>query len=201
MTGMFFKKILKDIRKETFLEINRYFIFHLKKKSNQKLHCINFNQNRDRIKSNRHAFTQNLRQQQTHSSTRLVFIYLLVTFKWILSLVFANRSDLQPPESPSGESTILRPPPLPIAESMSQHVRHPSGSSRVGTALSDAGSISSSGSFQSAASMQSDQSMHSIHSHSSMQSVHGQQAHQGTSSFRSANQSCSGNEEYIIRHC
>lgn len=144
-------------------------VFQEDTKRHPKRNVFGNQSNRDRIKSNRHAFTQNLRQQQTHFST----------------------SDLQPPESPSGESTILRPPPLPIAESMSQHVRHPSGSSRVGTALSDAGSISSSGSFQSAASMQSDQSMHSIHSHSSMQSVHGQQAHQGTSSFRSANQSCS----------
>ena len=46
---------------------------------------------------------------------------------------------------------MLRPPPLPATESMPQHTRHPSGSSRVGTALSDTGSISSSGSFQSAA--------------------------------------------------
>ena len=88
---------------------------------------------------------------------------------------------------------MLRPPPLPTAESMPQHSRHPSGSSRVGTALSDTGSISSSGSFQSAASMQSDQSMHSIQSHNSMQSVHGgQQSQQTPSSFRSSNQSCSG---------
>jgi hypothetical protein len=90
---------------------------------------------------------------------------------------------------------MLRPPPLPTTESMPQHSRHPSGSSRVGTALSDTGSISSSGSFQSAASMQSDQSMHSIHSHNSMQSVHGQQTQQATPTFRSSNQSCSGNEK------
>ncbi|KAI9559700.1 hypothetical protein GHT06_013705 [Daphnia sinensis] len=144
-------------------------VFQEDTKRHPKRNAFGNQSNRDRIKSNRHAFTQSLRQQQANSSS----------------------SDLQPPESPSGESAILRPPPLPITESMSQHVRHPSGSSRVGTALSDAGSISSSGSFQSAASMQSDQSMHSIHSHSSMQSVHGQQAHQGTSSFRSASQSCS----------
>lgn len=87
---------------------------------------------------------------------------------------------------------MLRPPNMPTTESMPQPTRHPSGSSRVGTAFSDTGSISSSGSFQSAASMQSDQSMHSIHSHNSMQSLHGQQAQQ-TSTFRSSSQACSGN--------
>lgn len=94
------------------------------------------------------------------------------------------------PESPSGEPPMLRPPAMPSSETASQHSRHPSGSSRVGTALSDTGSISSSGSFQSAASMQSDQSMQSIQSHSSMQSAHSQQAQQAGSTFRSSTQTC-----------
>lgn len=96
---------------------------------------------------------------------------------------------------------MLRPPQLPTTESVSSHhSRHPSGSSRVGTALSDTGSISSSGSFQSAASMQSDQSMHSIQSHNSMQSAHGQPTQQN-SSFRSSNQPCTGTslkKDYIF---
>ncbi|EFX79971.1 hypothetical protein DAPPUDRAFT_346996 [Daphnia pulex] len=136
---------------------------------NQKRNMITNQSNRDRMKNNKQNYHHNVRQHQPNSSM----------------------SDAQPPESPSGESVMLRPPPLPTTESMPQHSRHPSGSSRVGTALSDTGSISSSGSFQSAASMQSDQSMHSIHSHNSMQSVHGQQTQQATPTFRSSNQSCS----------
>jgi len=152
------------------------------------------------MKNNKQIYSHNVRQHQPNSSTRYysskIYTYILRRYCVVINMSFVLYSDVQLPESPGGESVMLRPPPLPTTESMPQHSRHPSGSSRVGTALSDTGSISSSGSFQSAASMQSDQSMHSIHSHNSMQSAHGQQTQQATPTFRSSNQSCSGNANY-----
>lgn len=90
-------------------------------------------------------------------------------------------------------------PPAAAPCSESQRSRHPSGHSRLGAALSDAGSVSSSGSFQSAASQHSEQSNHSMHSlhsqhsyHSIQTALHSQQQSQQMQSRPTSQQQCSG---------
>ena len=131
--------------------------------------------------------------------------YIYVNYLWLHIRIFSSgASDI------AGESGILLPPPAPPGgnDTMGQHSRHPSGSSRgMGATLSDTGSISSSGSFQSAASQhsghsrQSDQSMQSLHSqqsHHSMQSIHSQPSSQHSQSMR-PNSSSTNINAFMLR--